>query len=396
MLPRTYLTQFNIFFTDLNHFAYWSQHDVTFLAAGSNLYKLWGNLSVHTSTTIDSTSDPDADVDHVNKLLLVDHGNGRIVLCGTMNEGKCQTRYTSDIGLMVIESDLPLTNGQADLPTIGVLLPGASPVLYLGNTINALFDETISSYSVPLIVGQRFQYEHSPPNLDSLKTSWRIIRGPTEQNNDIDITQIFYIYGFSYERYTFFVQVQSDYDDAPDYPRRTMISRLCHNDQFFITYVEIPLHCSGGGTTYQNAVAATLEVINGEKNLIVSFTEDPDSDRSAICVYSMDDIQDKFEDNLDRCYRGSNRYASITPRFSNAAGCATNFGTLNDYCGGISEHEYNSYAPLTGKRALSSDAIVTDSTRRYTALTAQQLNEDQTVLFVGTSDGKLKKVNKIR
>lgn len=102
----------------------------------------------------------------------------------------------------------------------------------------------------------------------------------------------------------------------------TRLARVCQSDAGYNTYTEVTLQCIGNdGTDYtllQDAIvvrageelALDLHIPVGDKVLIGVFATSIDhtshaSTRSAMCIYSITEIESKFTQNIHMCYNGS-------------------------------------------------------------------------------------------
>ncbi len=101
----------------------------------------------------------------------------------------------------------------------------------------------------------------------------------------------------------------------------TRLARVCQSDAGYNTYTEVTLQCFSDGIDYtllQDAIivragedlARDLHIAIGDKVLIGVFATAIDhtshaSTRSAVCVYSVADIEQKFTQNIHMCYNGS-------------------------------------------------------------------------------------------
>ncbi len=117
-----------------------------------------------------------------------------------------------------------------------------------------------------------------------------------------------YVYGFSTPLYNFILTVQSMDTDTQlkGDPLVTKIVRLCKNDLSFIkSYVEIPLSCNG----FNELVSAKLmdntyllgvfKQSNRQRNGTVE--ADGSSSPQAICIFNMNQLRTKINDNLNEC-----------------------------------------------------------------------------------------------
>lgn len=122
-----------------------------------------------------------------------------------------------------------------------------------------------------------------------------------------------YLYGFTSGRFTYFVIVQPKSLDTSEL--QTRLARICTDDVYYYSYTEVPLMCTAAdGSLYNVGQAASLgnpgtDVANNwtmkvtEELLFVSFGKGSGKG-SAMCVYSVADIQRQFTENIRQCFAG--------------------------------------------------------------------------------------------
>jgi plexin A len=133
-----------------------------------------------------------------------------------------------------------------------------------------------------------------------------------------------YIYGFHSGDFIYFATVQrkSHLRALEEWGYITRLARICVSDAGFHTYTEVTLQClSMDGTDFnlmQDAVvikagadlADDLRIERGSHVLIGVFASSKDhtakaSAYSAMCIYPLSEIEQKFTENIHLCYNGS-------------------------------------------------------------------------------------------
>lgn len=207
-----------------------------------------------------------------------------------------------------------------------------------------------------------------------------------------------YVYGFSSERFSYFLTTQQKSNDAAT-PKEyiSKLVRVCQEDSHYYSYTEIPIDCIG--ETKYNLVSAAylgkpgtdlaenLGITAQDDVLYAVFSEGKDSqpsNRSALCVYSLKSIRRKFMQNIKSCFNGHGLRGLdfISP---NMKCTMTKLQTISeDFCG----LDVNS--PLGGEQPIAAVPVVLFNSQ-LTAVAATRTS-GYTVVFAGTNDGHLKKV----
>jgi len=124
-----------------------------------------------------------------------------------------------------------------------------------------------------------------------------------------------HVAGFSVGSFSYFLTTQPTVYD-PQASSTQLISKLsqvCHDDEYFDSYVEMRISCQSGAKDYNLVRAATvlqpgtrlasrLNVPATEHLLVAAFYGDPDS---ALCVYRFTDIRQRFTENILACFSNS-------------------------------------------------------------------------------------------
>uniref|UniRef100_A0A8C2F889 Plexin b1a n=1 Tax=Cyprinus carpio TaxID=7962 RepID=A0A8C2F889_CYPCA len=181
---------------------------------------------------------------------------------------------------------------------------------------------------------------------------------------------------------------------------RTYVARVCLDDQAYYSYVEVPLvcHSNSTGRNYSLLQGAQVggeesggsQVLMGVFSTAVSAANGP-SEESALCVYSLDEVDRSIDGTRDLCYtqygvKDGNKLAYIEYDVkSNCAYLPTN--TLKAYpCG--SDH---TPSPMASREPVKAEAVLNSSSARLTAV-AVSVKEGHTIVFLGDSKGNLHKV----
>ena len=248
---------------------------------------------------------------------MVDNDHSQLVTCGTVFQGTCQSRRLSDISLYKTDA-IPTGYGfvastDPSHPAVAFTAPAPSNSigLYVGTD-----DQPSSGLHVQLQytcgVSRRYLsgsdiFEIEPRNVDRLGP-YALLSKNASTSSDFTVK---YVSGFSVGNFSYFLSTQpAVYPPTSSTQRTSKLSQVCHADQFFDSYVEMPISCHGNGRDYNLVQAATLlqpgtrlasrlGVPVTEYLLVAAFYGHSDS---ALCVYRLNDIRQRFTENIQMCY----------------------------------------------------------------------------------------------
>ncbi|XP_075218769.1 plexin B isoform X1 [Lycorma delicatula] len=354
----------------------------------------------------DSPEIEKSSTDNVNKILVLDSDSRTIIACGSVLQGACEKYKVNNISSpsqfipMSIAANDEMSSTYAFIGPEDYNRWGPSNVLYVGTTFtnNGEF-----RHDVPAIASRRLynleiaEYSFSKQSLLRIDVKYR------------DHFLVKYVYGFNSSDYAYFVivQKQSHLPGQEEMGYVTRLARVCINDANYDSYTEVTLQClvkSGGQTVNYNLIqdakvtasgddlAVGLGIDSGDFILVGSFspsrsiTNEPLS-KSAICIYSMVDIEAKFNENIHMCFNGSTKYRNMgyVSGLILDGDCpkAGTTGNILNFCEvGL---KISGVAPISTTSAIDfSNNLVTSVTLATT--------ERHTVIFLGTSNGSIKKI----
>nr|XP_023660817.1 plexin-B1 isoform X2 [Paramormyrops kingsleyae] len=325
-----------------------------------------------------------------NKLLLVDHYSQQLISCGSVNQGICEKRSLANIQEVLFSAERPVDTqyvaaNDPHVSTVGLVVrPRAKvPVLFVGRGYTSSHPpiSTRNLASEPL-----FSYE---------ETAKLAVAGRLSEYDHHFVT------AFSRHSHVYFLFCRRDLK-SPSREYKTYVSRICLDDASYYSYVEVPLECHSArrGVTYSILQAAHLgqpreaqgrEVLLGVFSTRLSSSGSPSED-SALCVYSLEDLDQQINSTRDVCYtqdgriQGSTEVAYIEYEVkSNCANLPLN--TLAAFpCG--SDH---TPSPMASRVPVEAEPLFYSAGGRLTAVTAS-VREGHTVAFLGDSRGNLHKV----
>ncbi|CAL1289712.1 unnamed protein product [Larinioides sclopetarius] len=341
---------------------------------------------------------------NVNKVLVIDHEAGMLIACGSVHQGACRRHSLQDIGNYEKLLPVPVAANDENSSTYAFIGPARyqgllpSRVLYVATT-----NSRLGPYRdvVPAICSRSLE-----PNklFTIIERSFSSIARVDVSFHLRDYYLVNYIYGFHSGDYVYYATVQrkSHLRALEEWGYITRLSRVCVSDVGYDTYTEVTLQCLGeDGTDFnllQDAsviraggdLAADLHIDPGSDVLVGVFAASKDhttrpSAHSALCVYSMAEIEQRFTENIHMCYNGS----VLTRDMDYIAGSINQCpepgkaGNILNFC--------NETVKLNGSVPISAMAAIVYSNTTLTGV-ALAVTGQHTVAFSGTGDGALKKL----
>ncbi|XP_030748718.1 plexin-B isoform X2 [Sitophilus oryzae] len=342
-------------------------------------------------------------MDNYNKVLLVEPESRALISCGSLYQGACHRYRLGNISADARFIPISIAANDANASTYAFIGPksynpwGRPNVLYVGTTFtnNGEYRHDVPAISSRDLDSLDFaEYSFSKQSLLSIDVKYR----------DHFIVQ--YIYGFNASDYAYFVIVQKQ-SHLPGQEEQGYVSRLartCINDPNYDSYTEVTLQCVDADRKYnlvQDAkitaagaeLAAAMGIEVASPVLVAVFrpargiTNEPQN-HSALCIYSLRDIENKFIENIHMCFNGSVKYRNMGyisgPVLDGKCPASGSAGNIPNFCGDVGL-KISGVTPITTTAALtftnvSLSAIATASTGRHV------------LAFLGTTDGYIKKV----
>ncbi|XP_072026499.1 plexin-A2-like [Amphiura filiformis] len=386
-----------------NHFVIHKTTGDMYLGATNNLVHL--NPSYQeinsTSTFIECPDDIDREdcINH-NKLLIIhyDTNNEKLITCGNYDSGKCQIRDANDIEISMLVDQQVAAPG--NLSTVYTIAPastsnGVVEMLYVGATDPIVQDIKLFSrrrlsdaiLSVPR--DNELTLENAP-------------------NFQVDFKDVFDFNGFTY-----FVTNQRFDRGSPGITYSNVLSkinRVCHDSKDLDSRTEVVIECTHNGVNYNliqavhlttvgSDLADSLGVPTNEQVLIGLFAKSVDptgikaDNRSALCIFRLNDIEIKFLRAIAACLESTDGAdgASYISGLRCSTGLDPNMFDTTDFADQQKCNALN-YAHARGKltESVQSTAIIEwPSTLVSSIITT--IEEEHTLAFIGTSTGQLVK-----
>uniref|UniRef100_A0A452HTV6 Plexin-A2 n=1 Tax=Gopherus agassizii TaxID=38772 RepID=A0A452HTV6_9SAUR len=408
-----------------NHLTVHQGTGAVYIGAINRVYKLSGNLTIlvahKTGPEEDNKScypplivQPCSEIltltNNVNKLLIIDYSENRLLACGSLYQGVCKLLRLDDLFILVEPSHkkehyLSSVNKTGTMYGVIVRSDGEDGKLFIGTAVDGKQDyfPTLSSRKLPRDPesSAMLDYELHSDFVSSL------IKIPSDTLALVSHFDIFYIYGFASSNFVYFLTVQPEtpegvsINSANDLFYTSRIVRLCKNDPKFHSYVSLPFGCIKGDVEYRLLQAAYLskpgDVLANALNITAQddilfaifskgqkqYHQPPDD--SALCVFPIRTINTQIKERLQSCYQGEGNL-ELNWLLGKDVQCTKAPVPIDDNFCGLDINQ-----PLGGSTPVEGVTLFTTSRDRMTSVSSYVYN-GYSVVFVGTKSGKLKKI----
>uniref|UniRef100_A0ACB8F604 Plexin-A2 n=1 Tax=Sphaerodactylus townsendi TaxID=933632 RepID=A0ACB8F604_9SAUR len=327
-----------------NHLTVHQATGAVYVGAINRVYKLSGNLTIlvahKTGPEEDNKScypplivQPCSEVltltNNVNKLLIIDYSENRLLACGSLYQGVCKLLRLDDLFILVEPSHkkehyLSSVNQTGTMYGVIVRSEGEDGKLFIGTAVDGKQDyfPTLSSRKLPRDPesSAMLDYELHSDFVSSL------IKIPSDTLALVSHFDIFYVYGFASGNFVYFLTVQPEtpegvsINSASDLFYTSRIVRLCKDDPKFHSYVSLPFGCVKGDVEYRllqaaflskpgQVLARSLNITSQDDVLFAIFSKGQKQyhhppDDSALCIFPIRAINAQIKDRLQSCYQG--------------------------------------------------------------------------------------------
>ncbi|XP_041349841.1 plexin-B-like isoform X2 [Gigantopelta aegis] len=418
----------------LNHLVIDNETGTVYVGAVNRIYQLDSNLrllvEVQTGPRNDSPNclpppDPCSysthETQNYNKILAIDRNRKKLVTCGSIYQGSCETRNLANVsksrtyyvGSQV--NDFAVAANEPNASTVAFIAPGPQgfDVLYVGTTYTGgtmearSYRDDVPAVSSRSLDRNRFSFAEVSNALQGLSSSIYLKR--QVMSNYL----IKYVSGFSSDKFSYFLTVQKDsVDESRAIKNVSKIIQLCQNDPNFFSYADIPLRCSHGKVDYNMVQGSAIirpaqrlrqsfkGLSNEDDVLVALFSRRTESGEkktnSAICVYSMKEVRAKFLENIKLCHQGNasvsgGGYLRVGPQGNCNQQSGLVLQNVEDPYKYLCNMHLESFSMVVGISPLVSSPIKVYLDTILTSIALTTVNE-HTVAFVGTSDGLVKKI----
>lgn len=216
-----------------------------------------------------------------------------------------------------------------------------------------------------------------------------------------------YVYGFNSSEYAYFVLVQKKSHLAEEAGYVTRLARICITDPNYDSYTEITIQCTATDdhidynilrdakiTHASQKLAYQMGIKRDDHVLVTVFSpskeiSDQPENKSAMCIYSLKDIEDVFIENIHMCFNGTikDRNLGYISGTINDGRCPIvgSLGNIYNFC--------NVGLKISGVAPISAHALFHFDNVSVTSVTATTTTDQQhSLAFLGTEAGTIKKV----
>ncbi|XP_026070370.1 plexin-A1-like [Carassius auratus] len=407
----------------LTHLAIHNKTGDVYVGAENWIYKLSSNLTKLRSHMTGPVKDnekcyppPDVQVcphdlapnSNVNKLLLIDYAQNRLIACGSTSQGICQFLRLDDLfklGEPHHRKEHYLSSVVESGTMSGVIISeGQISKLFIGTPIDGKSEYFPTLSSRKLMANEEDADMFSFVHQDEFVSSQ--LKIPSDTLSKFPTFDIYYIYSFRSEQFVYYLTLQLDTQlTSPDASGEqfftSKIVRLCIDDPRFYSYVEFPIGCTKDGVEYRliqdaylakpgRQLANSLGISEQEDILFTVFSQGQKNrakppKESALCLFTLTRIKEKIKERIQSCYRGEGRL-SLPWLLNKELPCINSPLQIDDkFCG----QDFNQ--PLGGTSTIEGIPLFIDKDDGMTSVAAYDYRGN-TVVFAGTRNGRLKKI----
>ncbi|XP_039718937.1 plexin-B2 [Pteropus medius] len=389
--------------TELNHLVVDNASGVVYLGAVNALYQLSADLRLEqqaaTGPALDHkkcTPPIEASQCHeavltnnVNQLLLLDPPGARLVECGSLFKGICALRSLANISTRLFYEDGSgeksfVASNDESVATVGLVSATDSNgerVLFVGKG-NGPHDNGV------IVSTRLLDRAHGREAFEAYTDHATYKAGYLSTN-----TQQF-VAAFEDSRYVFFLFNQQDKHPPQN---RTLLARMCKQDPYYYSYLEMDLQCldrsDAPATAFSTCLAASVATSGAGRVLYAVFSRDVrrgGGPRAGLCLFPLEEVHAKMQAIRDACYtdtREAGRDIFYKP-FHGEIQCGGHLlGASESFLCGSEHLPY----PLGSREGLTANAVLQRGGLNLTAVTVTTENS-HTIAFLGTSDGQVLKV----
>ncbi|MGH0153707.1 UNVERIFIED_CONTAM: hypothetical protein FKN15_042025 [Acipenser sinensis] len=406
-----------------NHLAVDVRNGNVYLGAVNIIYKLSGDLKVQanhvTGPDVDNPkcyppkvvqpcNEPLTITNNINKMLLIDYKENRLLACGGLYQGICKLLRLEDLFKLGEPSHkkehyLSGVNDSASVFGVIVSYKDSDDKLFIATAVDGKpeYFPTISSRKLTRNseADGMFAYVFHDEFVASM------IKIPSDTFTIIPDFDIYYIYGFNSGNFVYFLTLQPEMTSPTGSTTKEQVYtsklvRLCKEDTAFNSYVEVPIGCEKNGIEYRLLQAAYLSKAGAILARSLGISPDDDvlytifskgqkrriksPEESALCVFVLKNINDRIKDRLQSCYKGEGTLDLAWLKVKDIP-CSSALLTIDDnFCG------LDMNAPLGVSELVKGIPVFTEDSDRMTSVIAY-VYKNHSLAFIGTRSGKVKK-----
>ncbi|XP_056129309.1 LOW QUALITY PROTEIN: plexin-D1 [Lampris incognitus] len=417
-----------------------------YLAAVNTVYQLNGTLGIEVEKRTGPVEDnllchapqlpqapcehPKTLVDNHNKLLELDREQGVLVVCGSVYQGFCELRKTGNISEIAVE--FPPKGEKTVFPSmlnIAANDPNASTVGLIfrshGGNTRLLVGATYTGAGTPFFPKNHskedLRFENTPEiairslNIKDLPRLFTYDINPSEDNvfkikqevkakNKLNFVRAFLQKTYSY------IAINNDAKTSHKGSQpNSILARICldtenprksgpESRKLTESYIQMPLQCGATGNIYSRLLSvypAEIQVGTGDKPEPYLFGVFAKADRkSALCAFRFGDIEEEIRQGRRNCSNSPSSDVQVLDSVIQGSGAACiQKGNLVLQPEQLDCGAAHLQHPLALQRSLRATPLY-----EYPGLSSVAVDNvhSHTVVFLGTSNGRLRKLTLLR
>uniref|UniRef100_A0A1I8PJB4 Sema domain-containing protein n=1 Tax=Stomoxys calcitrans TaxID=35570 RepID=A0A1I8PJB4_STOCA len=394
------------------HLAYDYKHNVFYAGATNKILQLNENLRVLKQAVTGPQRDSpqchasgcseDVEtsmVNNHNKILIVSYAQGGILIaCGSVRQGACDIYSLTHFPTNPRFIDIPLAANDEFASTYAFVGPAEyswkrEDILYVGTTFTNVGDYR---HDVPAISSRRL----ADLNYAEFEIKQSIINIDVKYRDHFLVN---YIYGFNSSEFAYFAIVQKRSHLAEEAGYVTRLARICITDSNYDSYTEITIQClaTQDNEDYNilrdakimvagQKLAQQMGIKRGDHVLVAVFSPSKDitnqpEDKSAMCIYSLKEIEEAFNENIHLCFNGTikDRNLGYISGTIDDGRCPGTTGNVYSFC--------NVGLKISGVAPIAAHALFHFDNVSITSVTTTTTGP-HSLAFLGTEGGSIKKV----
>uniref|UniRef100_A0A8C6WPQ9 Plexin D1 n=1 Tax=Neogobius melanostomus TaxID=47308 RepID=A0A8C6WPQ9_9GOBI len=417
-----------------------------YLATVNTVYQLNGTLSLEVEKRTGPVEDnllchapqlpqapcehPKSLTDNYNKLLKLDREQGVVVMCGSVYQGFCELRKIDNISEIAVEfpphgektvfpSMLNIAANHPNASTVGLIFRSHG-----GNTrllVGATYTGAGTQYFPKNHSKEDLRFENTPEiairslNVKDLSRLFTYDINPSEDNvfkikQEVKTkNKLNFVHAFIQKTYSYIAFNNDAKMGHKDSQPNSILARICldtenpkkpsgpESRKLTESYIQMPLLCGSNGNIYNRLLSVypvnipTEEHSSPEPYLFGVFSK---ADRkSALCAFKFSDIEEEIRQARRNCSNSPSSDVQVLDSVIQGSGAACiqkgNLVLQPDQLDCGAAHLQH---PLALRRALRAAPLL--ETNALTSVSVDDVH-DHTVVFLGTSSGRLRKVRRL-
>ncbi|XP_078399401.1 plexin-B1-like isoform X3 [Cetorhinus maximus] len=346
-------------------------------------------------------------MDNHNKLLLINPYGNELITCGSLFQGICEKRSLGNISRVLFCPERPVDTqyvaaNDPNVTTVGLvgLSKGNTAVLFVGRGYTSKGAGGIPPITTRNLELQNPQSLESHPIFSYEDTAKLAVAGRLSEYNH------HFVKSFIYQLSVYFLFYRRDLK-SPSREYKTYVSRICLGDMHYYSYVEVPLVCQTAGKNYnliqaayvsrpgkglaQGALETDGEVLFATFAIGQTATAKA-TEESALCIYTMSQIDQMINQTRDLCYTNYGKTADGDE-------AAYIEYEVKSSCSGLTSDTLNAYpcgydhtpSPMASRIPIEASLVLKVAQGCLVAV-AVTVEMEHTIAFIGDAKGHLHKV----